>query len=100
MAKIGQLCLDEGMWNGQQIVSLNWINESTKEHSRWKEMNLPYGYLWWIIDEKEDACAAMGDSGNVIYFNRSKNVVISIASLSMQNAKDRLELINLFLTAF
>lgn len=33
MTKIGQLCLDDGMWNGQQIVSPNWINESTREHS-------------------------------------------------------------------
>ena len=93
MAKIGQLCLADGMWNGKQIVSTKWLNESTKEHSRWKKMNLPYGYLWWIIDDKEHACAAMGDSGNVIYFNTKKKLVVSIASLSMQNAKDRLELI-------
>ncbi len=93
MAKIGQLCLDGGKWNGKQIVSNDWINESTKEHSRWKKMNLPYGYLWWIIDDKEHACAAMGDSGNVIYFNTKKKLVVSIASISMQNAKDRLGLI-------
>lgn len=93
MAKTGQLYIDGGMWKGKQIVSPNWIHESTQEHSRWKEMNLLYGYLWWIIDEKEQACAAMGDSGNVIYFNKEKNMVISIASLSMQNARDRLGLI-------
>ncbi len=93
MAKIGQLCLDGGMWNGKQIVSSEWINESTKEHSRWEKINLPYGYLWWIIDSKEHACAAMGDGGNVIYFNTKKKIVISIASLFVQNAKDRIELI-------
>ncbi len=93
MAKIGQLCLDNGMWNGQQIVSKQWIDESTKEHSKWEEQNLSYGYLWWIIDENEQACAAMGDGGNAIYFNKKKGIVISIASLLMQNAKDRIELI-------
>ncbi|WP_099467446.1 serine hydrolase domain-containing protein [Konateibacter massiliensis] len=93
MAKIGQLYLDGGMWNGKQIVSTGWINESTKEHSRWKKINLPYGYLWWIIDKKEHACAAMGDGGNVIYFNAEKQIVVSIASLFVQNATDRIELI-------
>lgn len=93
MAKIGQLYLDSGMWNGKQIVSSGWINESTKEHSRWEKLNLPYGYLWWIIDDEEHACAAMGDGGNVIYFNTEKKIVVSIASLFVRNAKDRIELI-------
>ncbi len=93
MAKIGQLYLDKGSWNKEQILSAQWVNESTKEHSRWVKFNLPYGYLWWIIDDKEHACAAMGDGGNVIYFNTKKKIVVSIASLFVQNAKDRIELI-------
>lgn len=93
MAKIGQLYLNGGMWNEEQIVSQKWIDESTKEHSRWQKFNLPYGYLWWIINDKEHACAAMGDGGNVIYFNTKKKIVVSIASLFVQNAKDRIELI-------
>lgn len=55
MAKIGQLYLNHGMWNGQQIVSEKWINESTEEHSRWETQNLPYGYLWWIDQEYRTA---------------------------------------------
>lgn len=93
MVKIGQLCLDGGMWDGKQIVSTQWINESTKEHSRWRKLNLPYGYLWWIIDGKEHACAAMGDGGNVIYFNTKRKIVVSIASLFVPKVKDRVELI-------
>lgn len=93
MAKIGQLYLDGGKWNEKQIVSTKWVDESTKEHSRWEKINLTYGYLWWIIDAKEHACAAMGDGGNVIYFNSNKKIVVSIASIFAQNAKDRIELI-------
>ena len=93
MAKIGQLYLDGGMCNDKQIVSAGWIDESTKEHSRWEKQNLSYGYLWWIVDDKEHAYAAMGDGGNVIYFNKKKNIVVSIASLFMQNPKNRLEFI-------
>ena len=93
MAKIGQLYLDNGMWDGKQIVSARWVDESTKEHSRWEKRNLAYGYLWWIIDDKEHSYAAMGDGGNVIYVNTKKKIVISIASLFEQKVKDRLEFI-------
>ena len=91
MSKIGQLYLDGGIWNSKQIISPEWINESTKGHSRWGKLS--YGYLWWIIDDKEHAYAAMGDGGNVIYVNEKKDIVISIASLYMQHAKDRIKLI-------
>ena len=91
MAKIGQLYLDGGKWEGKQIVSAQWIAESTREHSRWEELNLPYGYLWWIADE--NAFAAMGDSGNTIYVNREKKLVIAIASLFKENTGDRMDFI-------
>ncbi len=93
MAKIGQLYLDGGMWNGKQIVSAGWINESTKEHSRWEKLNLPYGYLWWVVNAKEHSYAAMGDGGNIIYVNTNKKMVISIASLFLPKVMDRLDFI-------
>ena len=91
MAKIGQLYLDGGIWKDKQIVSAQWIDESTKENSRWGKLS--YGYLWWIIDDKEHIYAALGDGGNVIYVNTKKKMVVSIASLFMPDAKDRIELI-------
>lgn len=97
MAKIGQLYLDGGMCNGKLIVSKKWIDESTKEHSRWKKLNLPYGYLWWVGDDKEHGYAAMGDGGNIIYVNTKKKMVVSIASLFMVNAKDRIEFIKKYI---
>ena len=90
MAKIGQLYLNGGMWEGKQIISSKWIEDSTIEHSRWKKENLPYGYLWWV---NEDGYAAMGDGGNVIYVNTKKKLVISIAALFALKAGDRIELI-------
>lgn len=90
MASIGKLLLDDGVWNGKQIVSTEWIKESTKEHSRWEKANLLYGYLWWIVD---DGFAAIGDGGNVIYVNKKKNIVISITALFKQNVTDRIEFI-------
>ncbi|MDO9490868.1 serine hydrolase [Acetobacterium sp.] len=91
MAKIGQLYLNGGLWEGKQIISKQWIDISTQEHIRWD--SLSYGYLWWIIDEKEQSYAALGDGGNVIYVNTKKNMVITIASLLIPEVKDRVELI-------
>ena len=92
MAKIGQLYLNGGVWNGQQIVSESWVKESTTEHSRWKKLNLPYGYLWWI-GEDGDGFAAMGDGGNIIYVSRDQKMVVAITSLFNPRAKDRIEFI-------
>lgn len=92
MAKIGQLFLDGGVWNGNRIVSAKWIDESTKEQSRWKQCDLPYGYLWWI-GEKNNGYAAMGDGGNIIYVNKPGNMVVAITSLFQPRAKDRIAFI-------
>ncbi|WP_097003079.1 serine hydrolase domain-containing protein [Lacrimispora amygdalina] len=91
MTKIGQLYLDGGKCNGKQIIPAEWIEESTKEHSRWSELS--YGYLWWVIDDKKHTYAALGDGGNVIYINTNKKIVVSIASFFMPEAKDRIALI-------
>ena len=95
MAKIGQLFLNKGKWNGNQIVSEKWVEESTTEHSRWKKMNLPYGYLWWIGEK--GGYAAMGDGGNILYVNPDKNLVVAITSLFYPRAKDRIEFIEKYI---
>lgn len=96
MAIIGQLYLNGGIWAGRQIVSAEWIAESTREHSRCNQWgNLAYGYLWWIVGR--DSYAALGDGGNVIYVNTKKKMVISIASLFIPDARDRIELIKKYI---
>lgn len=90
MAKLGQLYLQKGDWQGSQIVSSHWVEESTKEQSRWDQMNLAYGYLWWVM---QDGFAAMGDGGNVIYVNRKKHLVVCMQCMFAPNATDRVELI-------
>ncbi|MDO6519577.1 serine hydrolase domain-containing protein [Zobellia uliginosa] len=92
MAKIGQLYLNKGQWQNRQIVSEEWVETSTKTHSRWKERH--YGYLWWIIDGEENPCfAAIGDGGNIIYVSPKKKTVVALTSRFMPRAKDRVELI-------
>ena len=46
MAKLGQLYLQRGKWNGQQLVSEYWIEISTARHL--KTQNDTYGYQLWM----------------------------------------------------
>jgi CubicO group peptidase (beta-lactamase class C family) len=91
MAKIGQLYLNGGTWNGKSVVSPEWIVESTKVQSRWG--NLSYGYLWWVIEPQEHSFAALGDGGNVIYVNPKEKLVVAITATFVPKAKDRMSLI-------
>ncbi len=96
MAKIGQLYLNGGLWGKNQIIPSKWIEDSTRENSRWGELS--YGYLWWIVNDMGNTCyAGLGDGGNTIFVNPEKKMVISIASRFMPRAKDRIELIRTFI---
>jgi CubicO group peptidase (beta-lactamase class C family) len=45
MAKIGYMMLKGGIWQGEQIVSHSWVNESTQAHI--EAGGYGYGYQWW-----------------------------------------------------
>jgi len=91
MARIGQLYLNGGAWDGRRVVSERWIRESTREHSRCLEWgNMAYGYLWWL---PPGGYAALGDGGNAIYVNPKNGLVVSVAALLEPGAKDALGLI-------
>ena len=95
MSKIGLLCLNEGKHNSEQIISSEWIKEIFKVTHKCNEKfaNMSYGYLWWIIDEKKEIYSAIGNSGNVIYINKPKNIVISVTSYFKPTIFDRVEFI-------
>lgn len=47
IAKFGQLFLNNGQWNNQQIISSQWVQESTASHTNvWEGVD--YGYQWWL----------------------------------------------------
>ena len=95
LAKLGQLYLDGGIWNGQRLVSERWVRESTAEQRRWAERDLPYGYLWWVLPQGH-GFAAMGDGGNALYVSPDKNLVAAIVSRFQPRVKDRIELIRTY----
>jgi CubicO group peptidase (beta-lactamase class C family) len=58
MARIGQLMLRGGGWNGRQVIPRDWARRITTPVTRWNEMNpaslrggrFGYGFLWWVFD--------------------------------------------------
>ena len=61
---------------------------------------MEYGYLWWRIDKKKGIYSAIGNSGNVIYINPEKNIVISVASYFKPTIFDRVDFIQKYIEPF
>ncbi len=99
LAKIGLLCLNDGIYDNKQIISPNWIRHITTETHPCDEKfaNMRYGRLWWIIDSKKDIFAAIGNSGNVIYVNRSNHFVTGITAYFKPTVLDRIDFIRNYL---
>ena len=71
MAKIGQLVLDRGRWNGAQVVSEAWIDAATAPQIKTTQGNLYYGYQFWLGTavlprRRFDWVAARGQGGQWI----------------------------------
>jgi CubicO group peptidase (beta-lactamase class C family) len=85
MAKIGQLYLQEGSWDGKQIVSAEWVRESTAIIAQpgWDFgpafTNTGYGYLWWrgkFTNGDTDTIFAAGWGGQFIFIMPKINTVV------------------------
>ena len=89
-AKIGQLVLNEGKWNGKQIIPQSWIEESTMVQVEETEF-YNYGYYWWhrsnvntpwwresgnLIDNELDKVIALGYGGQYIVIIKDLDMVI------------------------
>jgi CubicO group peptidase (beta-lactamase class C family) len=67
LARFGQLYLQDGRWNGTQIVSHNWIVESTSATSSAGSANRGYGYLWWTQTASASTSYPEVDRRNLFY---------------------------------
>ncbi len=102
MAKLGQLCLQNGTWNGRQIVSSEWLREMLSPHriESGAFSGMSYGYLWWIVHPEKSIFAAIGDSGNVLYAAPQEKIVAAVSSCFRPAVRDRIDFIeNILLPA-
>jgi len=78
MAKIGQLYLNQGMWNNEQVISARWIKVSTLPYIDGKWEGEQYGFQWWI--NPAGFYSAIGMYGQAIYVMPGQQSVIVFTS--------------------
>lgn len=69
--KLGQTYLDGGTWNGQRIVSEDWVRASAAAHSSINTED-DYGYAWWrrsfqVEDRAIASYHAAGNGGQMLF---------------------------------
>ncbi|MEP4052475.1 MAG: serine hydrolase [Litorimonas sp.] len=88
-AKFGQLFLQSGEWEGQQLVPAAWVKDSTINHAPnvHPVRGSGYGYQWWVPMPQEGPSKGdffgVGIYGQYVYVNPAMNIVIA------KNAADR-----------
>jgi CubicO group peptidase (beta-lactamase class C family) len=99
LIKLGQLYLSGGVWNGSQIVSGRWVEESIRPHAQ-VDGATEYGYLWWLrvfqsADRSVKAFLMQGNGGNKVAVFPELDVVAVLTSTNyntrgMHDQTDRL----------
>lgn len=81
--KFGLLFLNNGVWNGERIISENWIEESTRANGDvpGQRQGVGYGYYWWTTSwttgaGEVHAYYANGNGGQVMYVIKDLNMVV------------------------
>ena len=77
LARIGQLYLNDGVWNGKRLLAPGWAVEATKRHAEVAPPNGPgYGYQWWRYDRRGvEVWAGNGFGGQFIIALPAHNMV-------------------------
>lgn len=83
-AKFGQLFLQEGEWNGEQLIPADWVAQSTVHSApSMSDRGVGYGYQWWVPMPAAQDYFAVGIYGQYVYVDPKTNIVIA------KNAADR-----------
>lgn len=80
LAKIGYMVLNHGEWNGEQVISKEWIKRSTTRISDSSKIgDYGYGYQWWRPDTgKKEVWAGFGFGGQYVLIFPQFNTVAVI----------------------
>jgi CubicO group peptidase (beta-lactamase class C family) len=78
MAKFGYLMLQQGEWNGTQLVSTGWVTAATTAHISAGTLADRYGYQWWVDDD--GYFMALGYAGQYIVVLPKQDAVVVFTS--------------------
>ena len=74
--KLGLLYLQNGNWNGKQLVPESWVKEATSKQVENDKDSFGYGYLFW--GGRENTFRADGKYCQWSIISREKNAVITV----------------------
>ena len=74
MAKLGYLYLHKGQWEGQQVVSKEWVETATQKQVS-TEGEDGYGYQWWVFPEM-GGYAALGMYGQTVFVAPAQDLIV------------------------
>jgi CubicO group peptidase (beta-lactamase class C family) len=81
MAAFGRLFLHQGRWNGEQVVSEDWVRTATVAHVTAGKLTDQYGYLWWVgAADGSPAYFALGYGGQMVAVVPDRDLVVVVAS--------------------
>ncbi|RZJ09289.1 MAG: class C beta-lactamase-related serine hydrolase [Acidovorax sp.] len=92
MAKLGQLYLNHGAWNGQQIVPADYVAAATQaQNAGGRPAGLSYGYLWWVVPGQaaRPTFMANGWGGQFIWVHPASNLVVAVTSTASADSNQR-----------
>ncbi len=86
VARFGYLYLNDGYWDGEQVVAKEWVRQSTSTQIQ-VGPGMDYGYLWWVHPGKEPSIfEAIGYGGQSLYIIPELDMVVVVtANVSAEN---------------
>jgi len=95
MAKLGYLYLNNGQWDGKQVLSTEWIKAATRKHTT-PPQSYGYGYQWWLVSL--EIYSAQGRGGQLIIVVPDLDIVVVFTGgLNDEEDLKREEIIQSFL---
>jgi len=80
LARFGYLYLNDGYWDGKQVVSSEWVQQSTSKQIA-AYPGIDYGFLWWVHQSKDPAIyEARGYGGQSLYVIPELDMVVIVTA--------------------
>ncbi len=80
MAKIALLVSNNGVYNGHQVISSNWINEMVSPQVKIEDSPYSFGYYWWV-DKSREIQFMWGHGGQFAFIVPSKKLIVLMTSI-------------------
>jgi len=91
-AKIGQLVMNNGTWQGKRVISEKWMQESTSKITEPGVYPEWHGYQWWIWCPHQDdfqIICAFGAGGQYLSVNKRDNLLLVMNRWNMHGNSEK-----------